>query len=174
MSISMQIPRTTSAYWKVKKRGRTIARRQSGCQAARLERTPDDKIWQIDTSSIGAFINTVIPHDSPLSKWAIKKMDRIRRNVLLKGADEPRSGNCLVNWRRVRQPKSLGGLGIKDLACFKRALRLRWMWYRWAAPDKPWTELTIKMSKSEEELFKTCTIITLGNGKGQDFGKTIG
>jgi len=68
----------------------------------------------------------------------------------------------------------LGGLGIKDLACFKRALRLRWMWYRWAAPDKPWTGLTIKMSKSEEELFKTCTIITLGNGKGQDFGKTIG
>jgi len=79
----------------------------------------------------------------PLSKWAIKKINRIRRNFLWKGADGPRSGNCLVNWRRVRQPKSLGGLGIKDLACFKRALRLRWMWYRWAAPDKPWTGLII-------------------------------
>ena len=107
----------------------------------------------------------------PLSKWAIKKINRIRRNFLWKGADETRSGNCLVNWRRVRQPKSLGGLGIKDLACFNRALRLRWMWYRWAAPDKPWTELTIKMSKSEEELFKTCTIITLGNGKRSRFWK---
>jgi len=101
---------------------------------------------------------------------ALFRSGQLRRWTELEGI----SGNCLVNWRRVRQPKSLGGLGIKDLACFNRALRLRWMWYRWAAPDKPWTGLTIKMSKSEEELFKTCTIITLGNGKGQDFVKTIG
>jgi hypothetical protein len=44
----------------------------------------------------------------PLSKWAIKKIDRIRHNFLWQGAEEPRRGHYLVNWRRVQQPKKIG------------------------------------------------------------------
>ena len=67
--------------------------------------------------------------------------------------------------------KSRGGLGIKDLACFNRALRLRWMWYKWTAPEKPWNGLAIKMSDIEESLFRCCTTITLGNGERARFWK---
>jgi len=100
----------------------------------------------------------------PLSKWAIKRIDRIRRNFLWKGASDTRHGSCLVNWRRVNRAKKLGGLGIKDLACFNRALRLRWPWYQWTEPTKPWTGMPLKLSLEEQELFRLCTKITVGNG----------
>jgi hypothetical protein len=45
----------------------------------------------------------------PLSKWAIKRIDRIRRNFLWKGHDDPRRGHCPVNWSRVCRSKRLGG-----------------------------------------------------------------
>jgi hypothetical protein len=31
-----------------------------------------------------------------------------------------------------------GGLGIKDLDKFGRALRLRWLWHSWDAQERPW------------------------------------
>jgi hypothetical protein len=34
-------------------------------------------------------------------------------------------GHCLVNLRKVQQPKELGGLGVLDLELFGRALQLR-------------------------------------------------
>jgi hypothetical protein len=33
----------------------------------------------------------------------------------------------MVNWREVCGPKSLGGLGIKELNLFSKALKLRWL-----------------------------------------------
>jgi hypothetical protein len=39
------------------------------------------------------------------SKWAIKRIDRIRRNFLWKGADYARRGHCPVNWIRVCSSK---------------------------------------------------------------------
>jgi hypothetical protein len=74
----------------------------------------------------------------PLSKWAIKRIDRIQRNFLWKGSDDPRKGYCPVSWVRACRVKHLGGLGIKDLARFNRALRLPWPWYKWTDPAKPW------------------------------------
>ncbi|KAJ1277359.1 hypothetical protein BS78_05G288800 [Paspalum vaginatum] len=37
----------------------------------------------------------------PLSKWDIKKIDKLRRNFLWKGLEEFRGGHCLVNWLRA-------------------------------------------------------------------------
>jgi hypothetical protein len=53
----------------------------------------------------------------------------------------------------VTRPKTLGGLGIKDLGAFNQALRLRWIWHRWATPSKSWTGLHIAMTGMEEALF---------------------
>jgi hypothetical protein len=36
------------------------------------------------------------------------------------------------------RPKKLGGLGVIAIDLFSRALRLRWLWYAWKDPDKPW------------------------------------
>jgi hypothetical protein len=66
----------------------------------------------------------------PLSKWAIKKIDKIRPSFLWQGNEDVRGGHCLVNWKQVQWVKKLGGLGVLDLARFNRALRLRWRRYQ--------------------------------------------
>jgi hypothetical protein len=63
----------------------------------------------------------------------------------------------------VQRPKHLGGLDVLDLAKFKRALRLRWQWYRWKNSSKPWTKLPVTQGKTEDELFQACTTILVGN-----------
>jgi hypothetical protein len=62
-----------------------------------------------------------------LQKWAIARIDRYRRSFLWKGhdVDNVKGGNCLDNWKTCLLPKHLGGLGIKDLENFGRALRLK-------------------------------------------------
>lgn len=59
-----------------------------------------------------------------LSKWAIKKIDRIRRNFLWKGAEDARSGHYLVNWRSVTRQKPLASLGIWDMAAFNLSIEI--------------------------------------------------
>ncbi|KAF8730242.1 hypothetical protein HU200_017220 [Digitaria exilis] len=104
-----------------------------------------------------------------LSKWAIKRIDKIRRNFLWKGSEEARGGHCLVNWSRVQRPKQFGGLGVLDLANFNRALYLRWQWLQWKDSTKPWSDLTIQHTPPELELFRTCTTIVLGDGRRVSF-----
>jgi hypothetical protein len=62
----------------------------------------------------------------PLSKWARDKIIRIARKFVWAGEDGEHAskGHALVNWKMVCQPKELGGLGMPDLVCFRRALRL--------------------------------------------------
>jgi hypothetical protein len=60
-----------------------------------------------------------------LSKWAIKKIDRIRPRFLWFGSDDARSGHYLVNWSQVQRPRNIGGLDILDLERFSMALHLR-------------------------------------------------
>jgi hypothetical protein len=61
-----------------------------------------------------------------LSKWEIKKIDKIGRNFIWQGSENAKEGHCLVNWKRVQQPKKLDGLGILELRNFNKALRLCW------------------------------------------------
>lgn len=48
-------------------------------------------------------------------KWAVKKMDKYRRNFLWAVDQEANGGKCLINWRKICAPRKFGGLGIKDL-----------------------------------------------------------
>jgi hypothetical protein len=68
-----------------------------------------------------------------VQKWLIRQIDKMRRNFLWKDEEPEKfsSGHCLVNWPTTCAPRGLGGLGILDLECFARALRLRWLWIRW-------------------------------------------
>jgi hypothetical protein len=62
-----------------------------------------------------------------MRKWAISRIDKYRRGLLWKGKDgENVSGvHCSVNWQTCTGPRKWGGLGIKDLDKFDRALHLR-------------------------------------------------
>jgi hypothetical protein len=105
----------------------------------------------------------------PLSKWAMRKIDKIRRNFLWQGSEEARWEHCMVNWRRVQCPKKMGGLGILDLSRFNTALRLQWQWYKWKDCNKPWATMHIATTDMEEALFCACTSITVGNGESISF-----
>jgi len=53
--------------------------------------------------------------------------------------------------------KGDGRARVLDLSCFGRALRLRWLWYAWTEPDRPWVV--------------TSTIVQLGDGNKASFWK---
>lgn len=104
-------------------------------------------------------------------RWAITTIDKFRRGFLWKERDphHVRGGNCLVNWQTCCRPRKLGGLGIKDLEKFGRALRLRWLWHGWDQCDRPWKQLIEHRDKSDRDLFFASTYITVGDGKNTPF-----
>ncbi|KAM0877188.1 hypothetical protein ACQ4PT_035681 [Festuca glaucescens] len=63
-----------------------------------------------------------------LDPWFFKAVDKLRRGFLCAGKDDAHGGCCVVAWRLVCQPKSLGGLGLHNLRMMNNALRTRWLW----------------------------------------------
>jgi hypothetical protein len=47
-----------------------------------------------------------------LKKWAIKKIDKVQRSFLWKGAADANGGHCLVRWAKTSRPKKLVGLAF--------------------------------------------------------------
>jgi hypothetical protein len=80
-----------------------------------------------------------------------------------------RGGHCLVNWKKCMRPKNLGGLGIKDLDKFSKALQLRWLWFYWDHKEIPWKPLLKVTDITDRQLFFCSTEIILGNGKNTPF-----
>lgn len=105
------------------------------------------------------------------SKWLIKKIDKIRRSFLWCGEEDAHGGKCLVNWKKVCSPKSCGGLGVKNLEFFSRALRLRWIWYGQDDEDRPWKGMAVPCNEVDQQLFSACTSITIKNGEKTSFWK---
>jgi hypothetical protein len=116
-------------------------------------------------SSLPIYFLTVFP----IKKWAFKKMDKIRRSFLWKGTDSCSGGHCLVCWDHIKRPKQVGGLGVLDLECFSRALRLRWLWFEWVEPNRPWVGSEVPCNEIDRQLFRGSTIVTVGNGQRASF-----
>ena len=68
-------------------------------------------------------------------------------------------------WEKCKKPKLRGGLGVLDLEKFSRALRLRWLWYSWVDPDRPWVSSAVPCSEIDKQLFRCCTRVTVGDGR---------
>jgi len=99
-----------------------------------------------------------------LKKWAIKKLDKIRRSFLWKGTEDANGGHSLVTWRKASIPKHLGGAGILDLELLSRALRIQWLWFAWKQPDRPWVGMTPPCDETDRSLFRASTLVTIGDG----------
>jgi hypothetical protein len=60
-----------------------------------------------------------------LPQCSIKEINRKCRGFLWKGQEEVSGGHCLVAWKAVCMPFEKGGLGIKSLDFFGKALWLK-------------------------------------------------
>jgi hypothetical protein len=60
--------------------------------------------------------------------------------------------------------RELGGLGIADLKSLGIALKARWSWIKRSAPNKPWANLAIQVSKEVAGLISVAVIIEVGSG----------
>jgi hypothetical protein len=118
------------------------------------------------TSTLTYFLTSFV-----LTPCAIKKTDKIRRNFLRKGDEEANGGHCLVNWKTCCTPKKYGGLGIKDLRLYGRALRLRWSWLAWDEAERPWKGMQLPCDSTDLLFFAACTKIKIGNGQTASFWK---
>lgn len=68
------------------------------------------------------------------------------------------------------RPKSMGGLGIKGLVRFGRALRLRRLWYEWRKEDsRPWVGTEVPCDRIDRNLFDASTKIIIGDGRKARF-----
>lgn len=105
----------------------------------------------------------------PPPKWLLRKIDRFRRSFLWSGEEDAPRSKCLVNWNKVCSPKDYGGLGIKDLDRYSRALRLRWLWFEWDEEPRPWKGLPVPCDTTDRNLFAACTKLELGNGESISF-----
>ena len=107
------------------------------------------------------------PLDLPIE--VRKKIDSLRRAYLWVGCDKVTGGKCKVNWDLVCKPKVHGGLGVLNLKKFATALRLRWLWFEWADPPKPWARMGTPCSDKDKDLFAAATTVTIGDGNKDNF-----
>lgn len=104
-----------------------------------------------------------------LPKWAIKRLDKLRRSFMWKGEAEANGGHCLVQWAKTMRPKKFGGLGILGLDLFGGALQLRWLRFQWTSPDRPWVGTKPPVNDIDRQLFRASTMVILGNGEKASF-----
>jgi hypothetical protein len=98
-----------------------------------------------------------------------KEFDKLRRRFRWARNKELQGGKCKVSWARVCRPLRCGGLGVVDLARFSRALRIRWLWLQWIAPDKPWCGSVLPVDETDRILFAVATRVTVRNGRKASF-----
>lgn len=107
----------------------------------------------------------------PEQKWLIRRIDQLGRSFLWRGEtpDKVYRGHSLVNWKTSCRPKNKGGLGILELERFSRALRMRWLWFKWKHKDRAWNALELPCDNRDRDLFAASTVVTIGDGKTAEF-----
>jgi hypothetical protein len=126
----------------------------------------------LDKGCPGGKANFYHPQDSlPGAKWLITRIDRICRSFLWRGEnpDNVKGGHSLINWPTSCLPKEKGGPGILELERFTRALRLRWLWFKWKQKQRAWNQLKIPCDATDRELFYASTTVRIGDGKTAPF-----
>lgn len=116
-------------------------------------------------SALPTFALTVLK----VPKKFFTEVDRARRRFLWAQDEELTGAKCKVSWPVVCSPIDNGGLGIHDLQRFSRALRLRWLWFAWAQPDRPWVGTQLPCDDGDRALFAASTTVTLGDGNTATF-----
>jgi hypothetical protein len=53
-----------------------------------------------------------------------------------------------------------------DLELFGRVLRLRWLWYEWTEPDRPWVGTEVSCTDIDKQFFRASTEVFLGQVLG--------
>lgn len=111
------------------------------------------------TNSVVTAMATYFLTAFPPDKWLIKKVDKLRKNFHWEAEDQSIGAKSMVNWKQVCSPKKYGGLGIKNIECFSRALRLRWEWFKWGDGERPWKGFATPCDDMDRQLFSSCTTI---------------
>ena len=70
----------------------------------------------------------------------IKRLTAIQRRFLWGGNSEGKK-IAWISWQQVCAPKEKGGLGIKDIKVFNRALLIKWKWLLFQQPDHLWSRI---------------------------------
>lgn len=96
----------------------------------------------------------------------IKDLDKHRKNFLLAGSEEL---PCKISWLKVTRPVNYGGLGLHNLKCFSRALRLRWLWYEWHPTPKPCLGMELPIDDLDGDMFAAATVVMVNNGNKANF-----
>lgn len=115
--------------------------------------------------SLPVYLVTVIK----TPKKFMREFDKIQRHFLWARDGQLTGGKCKVAWVKVCTPTPSGGLGIKELEGFSRALRLRWLWFEWDDRERPWKGLEILGNNDDRRLFNRATRVQLGNGRKASF-----
>nr|XP_016486774.1 PREDICTED: uncharacterized protein LOC107807008 [Nicotiana tabacum] len=94
-----------------------------------------------------------------VEKRLAEKLEWLPRNFLSDAANGTRKYD-LVNWQTVTSPKKWGGLGVKDLRVFNRALLGKWLWRFGVEEHTLWKEVIIEKYDSTGGGWRTNAITT--------------
>lgn len=85
-----------------------------------------------------------------LPKGCIKEIEKIYRDYLWSSNPDAR-GNAKVSWYDLCLPKSEGGIGLRNLFLWNKALTLRLVWLQFAGTNSLW------VTWNREHHLKRCT-----------------
>jgi hypothetical protein len=69
----------------------------------------------------------------------------------------------------MSQTQVSGGLGIKNIDKFSKALRLKWLWHKCDPKERHWKKLLKSYDESVKALFFCSTYMLVGNGRNTPF-----
>lgn len=86
-------------------------------------------------------ITTYVLCTLKLEKWAIKNIDRARKQCIWRGSDRDKKGGNLAAWSLPMKPEKKGGLGVINLYLQNDALFLKHLHKFYSKQDVPWVNL---------------------------------